>query len=185
MPSEPEPDKWDDNEEAVRVVDRRGDTLRRDGSKAYQENSQARGRETDSPEGAGHRFVIAGARSNESTVHYSSRYVILMVFSGREVRPMTAPEAKLEYRIERDGAKFVAIDSDEDTVGVFDSEAEAQAEIAREKKKDAIWERTKELMRAAVRTIMTEFSVDMETALGDVNDAAGMTVLGMEEESDR
>ena len=94
---------------------------------------------------------------------------------------MTTPEAKLEYRIERDGAKFVAIDSDEDTVGVFDSEEEAQAKIASEKREDALWERTKELMRAAVRTIMTEFSLDMETALGHVNAAAGMTVLGMEE----
>jgi hypothetical protein len=94
---------------------------------------------------------------------------------------MTAPEVRLEYRIERDGDKFVAIDSDEDTVGVFDTEGEAQADIAREKKEDAIWARTKELMRATVRTIMTEFSVDMETALGHVNSAAGMTILGMEE----
>jgi hypothetical protein len=98
---------------------------------------------------------------------------------------MTAPDAKLKYRIERDGAKFVAIDSDEDTVGVFDSEEEAQAEIAREKKDDAIWARTQELMRAAVRTIMTEFSVNMETALGHVNAAAGMTMLGMEDEPGR
>jgi hypothetical protein len=98
---------------------------------------------------------------------------------------MTTPEAKLEYRIERDGERFVAIDSDEETVGVYDSEEEAQAEITREKREDAIWERTKELMRLAVRTIMTEFSVDMETALGHVNSAAGMTVLGMEEKSDR
>jgi hypothetical protein len=98
---------------------------------------------------------------------------------------MATPDAKLEYRIERDGDKFVAIDSDEDTVGVFDSEEDAQAEIAREKKDDAIWARTKELMRAVVRTIMTEFSVDMETALGHVNAAAGMTILGMEEELDR
>ena len=94
---------------------------------------------------------------------------------------MTAPEAKLEYRIERDGDKFVAIDSDEETVGVFDTEGEAQADVARAKKEDAIWARTKELMRATVRTIMTEFSVDMETALGHVNSAAGMTILGMEE----
>jgi hypothetical protein len=40
-------------------------------------------------------------------------------------------------------------------------------------------------MRAAVRTIMTEFSVEVETALGHVNAAAGMTILGMEEELDR
>ena len=94
---------------------------------------------------------------------------------------MTAPEAKLEYRIERDGHKFVAIDSDEETVGVFDTEGEAQADVARAKREDAIWERTKELMRDSVRTIMAEFDVDMEAALGQVNAAAGMTALGMEE----
>jgi hypothetical protein len=97
---------------------------------------------------------------------------------------MTAPEAKLEYRIEREDGKFVAIDSDKETVGVYDSEEEAQAEIAREKKEDAMWDRTKNLMRTAVRTIMAEFSVDMETALAQVNSAAGMTVLGMEEGED-
>lgn len=116
---------------------------------------------------------------------YSSRLLILLVSSGRERKPITTPEAKLEYRIERDGEKFVAIDPDEETVGVFESEEGAQAEIAREKKEDALWARTKELMRTAVRTIMTEFAVDMETALGHVNAAAGMTVLGMEDEPDR
>ncbi|MGB7436640.1 MAG: hypothetical protein WBR26_24090 [Candidatus Acidiferrum sp.] len=94
---------------------------------------------------------------------------------------MTAPEAKLEYRIERDGNKFVAIDSDEETVGVFDSEREAQADVARAKKEDAIWERTKELMRHSVRTIMAEFEMDMETALNWVNAGAGITALGMKE----
>lgn len=48
-----------------------------------------------------------------------------------------------------------------------------------------MWDRTKELMRNAVRTIMAEFSVDMETALAQVNAAAGMTMLGMEEDQDR
>ncbi|MGB2678539.1 MAG: hypothetical protein WAN12_15760 [Candidatus Acidiferrum sp.] len=94
---------------------------------------------------------------------------------------MTAPEAKLEYRIEREGDKFVAIDSDEETVGVFDTEEEAQADITRAKKEDAIWERTKELMRHSVRTIMAEFDVEMETALHWVNAGAGITILGMDE----
>jgi hypothetical protein len=94
---------------------------------------------------------------------------------------MTAPDAKLEYRIEREGDKFVAVDSGEEPVGVFDSEGEAQADIARAKKEDAIWERTKELMRHSVRMIMAEFDVDMETALNWVNAGAGITVLGMKE----
>ncbi len=98
---------------------------------------------------------------------------------------MTTPEAKLEYRIERDGDKFVAIASDQETVGVYDTEEQALADIAREKREDAIWERTKELMRNTVVTIMTEFSLDLETALFWVKSASGMTPLAMHEESKR
>ena len=39
---------------------------------------------------------------------------------------MTTPEAKLEYRIERDGDKFAAIDSEQDIVGVYATEEQAQ-----------------------------------------------------------
>ena len=67
---------------------------------------------------------------------------------------MTAPGAKLEYRIEQGGDKFIAIDSEQDTVGVYATEKQAHADIERAKKEDAIWERSKELMRNAVRTIM-------------------------------
>jgi hypothetical protein len=90
-------------------------------------------------------------------------------------------ESNLEYGIDRDHDKFVAIDSDEETVGVYDSEEEAQVEIAREKRKKAMWERTEELIRAAVKTIVAEFSEDLETALAHVNSAAGMTIFGVEE----
>ena len=48
---------------------------------------------------------------------------------------MTAPEAKLEYRIEQDGHKFIAIDSEQETVGIYDTEQDAQADIEREKKR--------------------------------------------------
>ena len=94
---------------------------------------------------------------------------------------MTTPEAKLEYRIERDGDKFVAIGPDQETVGVYDTEGQALADIAREKREDAIWERTKELMRNTVVTLMTEFSLDLETALFWVNSASGMTALAMDD----
>jgi hypothetical protein len=43
-----------------------------------------------------------------------------------------------------------------------------------------MWERTKELVRHAVVTIMAEFAVDQDTALQQVNAATGMTPLGME-----
>jgi hypothetical protein len=94
---------------------------------------------------------------------------------------VTTPEANLEYRIERDGDKFVAIASDQETLGVYETEDQALADIAREKREDAIWERTKELMRNTVVTIMTEFSLDLETALFWVNSASGMTALAMDD----
>ena len=48
-------------------------------------------------------------------------------------------DAKLEYRIERDHDKFVAIDSAEEAVGVYDSEEEARADVARAKREGAMW----------------------------------------------
>jgi hypothetical protein len=66
-------------------------------------------------------------------------------------------EIKLTYRVIADASKFIAIDSDGDKVGIFDSEADAQAEIAREQRDDAIWQRAKELTRHAVVTLMAEF----------------------------
>jgi hypothetical protein len=98
---------------------------------------------------------------------------------------MTAPGAKLEYRIEQKGDKFIAIDSEQDTVGIYATEKQAYADIERAKKEDAIWERSKELMRNAVRTIMAEFDVDLETGLDWVNSASGMTALAMDDEPRR
>jgi hypothetical protein len=57
--------------------------------------------------------------------------------------------------------------------------------MERAKKEDAIWERSQELMRNAVRTIMAEFAVELETALDWVNSASGMTALAMDDEPKR
>ena len=89
---------------------------------------------------------------------------------------------KLEYQISRWGGKFVVTDSDQEVVGIFETEDLAQREIVREQQDDAIWERTKQLMIGVVRTIMVEFSVDLETALHWVNSASGMTPLAMDDE---
>jgi hypothetical protein len=70
-------------------------------------------------------------------------------------------------------------------VGVYATETQAHADIERAKKEDAIWERSKELMRNAVRTIMAEFAVDLETALDWVKSASGMTELAMDDEPRR
>jgi hypothetical protein len=87
--------------------------------------------------------------------------------------------AKLEYRITRQDDKFVVIDSEEELVGIFDTDSAAQTEIAREQRDDAIWDRTKELVRHAVRAVMKEFGVSQEIALYWVNSAMGITPLGM------
>ena len=91
-------------------------------------------------------------------------------------------DARLEYRIVRDHGKFVAIDSGEETVGVYDSEEEARADVARAKREAAMWERSKELLRGAVVTIMAEFGVDRETALYWVNAGSGMAALAMDDQ---
>jgi hypothetical protein len=108
-----------------------------------------------------------------------------MLAAGGERKPMTTPEAKLEYRIERDGDKFIAIDPQQETVGVYATEEQAHADIECEKRDDAICERLKELMRNAVRTLMAEFALDLETALDSINSAAGMTALAMDDEPKR
>ena len=87
---------------------------------------------------------------------------------------------KLEYTITKIGEQFFVMDSNEEFVGIYDTEADAKAEIAPEQLDDAMWERTKELIRHAVHTLMAEFSVSQETAVDCVNSGAGITELGME-----
>jgi hypothetical protein len=87
---------------------------------------------------------------------------------------------ELKYQITRDMDRFVVFDSEHEFMGVFESEEEAQRDIAREQQDDAIWDRAQELVRHAVITITGEFAVDQETALHWVNSATGMTPLGME-----
>jgi hypothetical protein len=92
-------------------------------------------------------------------------------------------EPKLTCRVIADGAKFIAIDSDGHRVGTFETEADARAEIAREERDDAIWERTKELTRYAVVTLMAEFSLELKSVLYWVNSTDGITELGMDGEA--
>jgi hypothetical protein len=102
---------------------------------------------------------------------------LIFSFSGRG--GATMPSVKLQYTIHREGDRFIAIDSEKEVVGVFESEAAAQRKILCEQREDAIWDRTKELIRHAVVTLMTEFSIEQEAALYWVNSATGMTALGM------
>ena len=68
---------------------------------------------------------------------------------------------------------------------VYATEEQAHADIEREKGDDVIWERSKELTRNAVRTLIAEFALDLETALDSINSAAGMTAWAMDDEPKR
>ena len=60
----------------------------------------------------------------------------------------------LEYRITKEYEKFVAIDSVDEVVGVFDTKQEAAREIERAKLEDAIYEHSKILFHAAIASVM-------------------------------
>jgi len=70
----------------------------------------------------------------------------------------------LEYRITRNHEKFIAIDSVDEVVGVFDTEQEAAREIERARLEDAMWKHSKILFHAAIASVMTSFDVDRDTA---------------------
>ena len=57
----------------------------------------------------------------------------------------------LEYRINRDGDKFIAIDLENDVVGAYDTEDEAKREVERAKLDDAMYEHPKILIHAELR----------------------------------
>jgi len=70
----------------------------------------------------------------------------------------------LEYRITKDHEKFVAIDSVDEVVGVFDIQQEATREIERAKLEDAMYKHSKILFHAAIASLMNSFDVDRNTA---------------------
>ena len=73
-------------------------------------------------------------------------------------------DALLEYRITKDCEKFVAIDSVDEVVGIFDTEQEAARETERAKLEDAMYKHSKILFRAAIASVMNSFNVDRDTA---------------------
>jgi hypothetical protein len=83
----------------------------------------------------------------------------------------------LEYRITNDHEKFVAIDSVDEVVGVFDTEREAACEIERAKLEDAIYKHSKILFHAAIASAMNSFDVDRNTARCWIATAAEQILL--------
>lgn len=78
----------------------------------------------------------------------------------------------LKYRITENAGKFVAIDSDEEILGEFNTEQEATKVIERAKFEDAIYKHSKILFHASVATVMNEFGVDWQTARYWISTAA-------------
>jgi hypothetical protein len=77
---------------------------------------------------------------------------------------MNAETTLLEYRIDRDGDKFVAIDSENDVVGTYETEDEAKRDVERAKLEDAMYKHSKILIHAAIASVMNSFDVDRDRA---------------------
>jgi hypothetical protein len=77
-----------------------------------------------------------------------------------------------EYRIEPVGSQFIVIDPWNEIVGRYTSEEEAQQNIERCKKEDAISETARLLVDNAIKANMQLNGVDRETARRAIRDAA-------------
>jgi CRISPR/Cas system Type II protein with McrA/HNH and RuvC-like nuclease domain len=77
------------------------------------------------------------------------------------------------YRIERHANKFVALDSTDEVIGIYDTEETAKQDIERMKLHNAIYKHTKVLFHAAIASVMDVFGVDYRTARHWVEAAAG------------
>lgn len=80
---------------------------------------------------------------------------------------------KYEYRIEPVANAFIVIDDLGEPVGRYPTAEEAQKDIERCKREDAMWESAKLLVDAAVKAHMEMFGVDRETARYWINSALG------------
>ncbi len=77
------------------------------------------------------------------------------------------------YRVEPVGNAFIVIDDLGEPVGRYPTEEEAQKDIERCKKEDAMWETAKLLVDTAIKAHMQMYSVDRETARYWINSALG------------
>jgi len=70
----------------------------------------------------------------------------------------------LEYTILKEDDRFIAIDSTNEVVGVYDSEREATRDVERANLVDAMYKHSKILFHGSVASVMNEFGVDRDTA---------------------
>ncbi len=82
----------------------------------------------------------------------------------------------LEYRINRHADKFVAIDSTNEVLGIFDTEREAIRDVERALLDDAMYKHSKILFHAAIASVMDSFGVYRGdgTVLGSDSGGAGV-----------
>lgn len=70
----------------------------------------------------------------------------------------------LEYQILKHDSRFIAIDSTNEVVGVYDTEQNAERDVNLAKLEDAIFKHAKILFHASVASLMNDFGVDRDTA---------------------
>jgi len=70
----------------------------------------------------------------------------------------------LEYQILNDNSKFIAIDSTNEVVGVYETEQDAEQDVNRAKLEDAMYKHAKILFHAAIASLINEFRVDRDSA---------------------
>jgi hypothetical protein len=80
-----------------------------------------------------------------------------------------------EYRIESVGSQYIVVDPWDEIVGRFSSEEEAQKNIERCKREDAISDTARLLVDNAIRAHMQLHGVDRDTARRATRDAAEIT----------
>lgn len=73
-------------------------------------------------------------------------------------------EILLEYQILKDDGRFIAIDSTNEVVGVYDTEQDAERDVNRAKLEDAMYKHAKILFHTSVASVMNSFGVDRDTA---------------------
>jgi hypothetical protein len=79
----------------------------------------------------------------------------------------------LEYAINREGNKFIAMDSDGEVVGVYETEGEARQDVDQAKLEDAMYKHSKIVFHAAIASLMNAFDVDRDEARYWIATAAG------------
>lgn len=78
-----------------------------------------------------------------------------------------------QYRIETVGRQFIVVDPSDEIVGRYTIKEEAQKNIERCKKEEAMYKTAKLLVNTAVKTLIQLHGIDRETAERGIRDVMG------------